>query len=171
MSPIERRSSRSTTTAILVALGGVVAGIGLMFVMVNLASKGGEKVQINIGTDFFDAGSAEARSKSIQTDGPILFADVAGRDRDIILQHLGDDPAAGWYAIAAAPTGKARDCVLQWDQDRGDFSDCDGERFAANGAGLVTYPVTVENGRLSIDLNAEFRSDDTDDTNSPSISD
>ncbi|MFA5566574.1 MAG: hypothetical protein WC184_11175 [Acidimicrobiia bacterium] len=163
MSPIERRSGRSTTTAVLVALGGLVAGIGLMFVMVNMASKGGENVKLNIGSDFFDAGNAQARSESIQKDGPILFADVAGRDRDIILQHIGNDPTTEWYALAAAPSGKARDCTLVWNKDSQDFVDCDGQRFPANGDGLMTYPVTVENGRLSVDLNAEFRSDDADD--------
>ncbi|MBK5223131.1 MAG: hypothetical protein JJE52_09700 [Acidimicrobiia bacterium] len=160
MSPVERRTSRSTTTAILVALAGVVAGLGLVLFVVNLASRGGEDVKINIGDDRFHAGSAEQRAQTIDEGGPILFADVAGGDRDILLQHLGDDPQSGWLAFAAAAPGKPRDCFLQWQAETGDFADCDGDRFPADGEGLTTYPVAIEDGDLVVDVNAEFRDDE-----------
>ncbi len=160
MSPVERRTSRSTTTAILVALAGVVAGLGLVWFAVNLAGSGGENVEIRLGDDRFDAGFAEQRAASIADGGPILFADVAGRERDILLLHVGDDPETGWFAVGAAPTGKARDCLLVWQADDEAFEDCDGERFAVDDPALTSYPVVVEDGRLFVDLNAEFRDDD-----------
>lgn len=160
MSPVERRTSRSTTTAIVVALAGVVAGLGLVWFVVSLAGSGGENVEIRLGDDRFPAGPAESRAATIDDGGPILFADVAGRSRDILLHHVGDDAETGWYAVGAAPVGKPRDCVLQWQADDEVFEDCDGERFAIDDPGLASYPVTVEDGSLFVDLNAEFRDED-----------
>lgn len=160
MSPVERRTSRSTTTAIVVALAGVVAGLGLVLFVVNLASRGGDDVRISIGDDRFRAGSAEARAETIAETGPVLFGDVAGGSRDIILQHIGDDPESGWVAIAATAPGKPRDCTLDWQAETGDFADCDGDRYPADGEGLTTYPVTIDDGDLVVDVNAEFRDDE-----------
>lgn len=159
MSPVERRTTRSTTTAIVVGIAGVVAGIGLVFFVVNLAGRGGEDLQIRIGDDRFEAGSAEGRADSIAEDGPILFPDVAGTTRDIYLQHIGDDVEAGWLAFNAVAPGKARDCFLQWQADTEDFVDCDDDRYPADGGDLPSYPVAVEDGELFVDINAEFRED------------
>jgi hypothetical protein len=163
VSPVERRTSRSTTTAIVVALAGVIAGLGLVWFVVNLAGSGGENVQINLGDERFPAGPVEGengRAATIAEGGPILFADVAGGSRDILLHHVGDDPATGWFAVGAAPLGKPRDCTLTWQAEDEVFEDCDGDRFAVDDPGLASYPVTVEDGRLFVDLNAEFRQDD-----------
>lgn len=164
MSPVERRSSSATTTAVLVGVAGVVAGLGLVWFMVNLAGQGTESVQVRLGDDRFDAGHVEDRANSIDKGGPVLFPDVAGRSRDIYLQHLGDEPEDGWVAFAAQATGKARDCFLQWQADDDEFEDCDGDRYPADGDVplLTSYPVTVEDGRIYVDLNAEFR-DEADD--------
>lgn len=160
MSPVERRTSRSTTTAIVVALAGVIAGLGLVWFVVNLAGSGGENVQINLGQERFDAGPAASRAGTIAEGGPIGFADLAGGSRDILLHHVGDDTETGWFAVGAAPIGKARDCQLIWQAEDEVFEDCDGDRFAVDDPGLASYPVTVEDGRLFVDLNAEFREDD-----------
>lgn len=160
MSPVERRTSRSTTTAIVVALAGVIAGLGLVWFVVNLAGSGGENVQIQLGDERFPAGPAESRAATIADGGPILFADVAGGARDILLHHVGEDVETGWYAVGAAPTGKPRDCVLVWQAEDEEFEDCDGDRFAIDDPGLASYPVAVEEGSLFVDLNAEFREDD-----------
>ncbi|MFP4513441.1 MAG: hypothetical protein ACLFRV_10905 [Acidimicrobiales bacterium] len=165
MSPVERRSSSATTTAVLVGIAGVVAGLGLVILIVNLASEGGDNFEINLGDQRFQAGSADSRAASIAEDGPVLFPDVAGGSRDLILQHLGDESDEGWHAFSAQPAGKGRDCVLDWDDSAGDFVDCDGERYPADGddPALTRYPVEIEGDTLVIDINFEFR-DDADDT-------
>ncbi|QGG93925.1 hypothetical protein [Actinomarinicola tropica] len=160
MSPVERRTSRATTTAIVVALAGVVAGLGLVWFVVSLAGSGGDNVEIRLGDDRFPGGPAASRADTIADGGPILFADVAGGSRDILLHHVGEDAESGWYAVGAAPIGKERDCVLQWQADDAEFEDCDGDRFAIDDPGLASYPVTVEDGQLFVDLNAEFREED-----------
>jgi hypothetical protein len=159
MSPVERRSSSATTTAVLVGVAGVVAGLGLVVLMVNLASRGTESFEVRLGDDRFAAGGVERRVASIEDGGPILFSDVAGGSRDIILNHLGAEPDEGWYAFSAQPAGKARDCFLQWQADDGDFEDCDGVRYPADGddPALTRYPVAIEDGELFVDINFEFR--------------
>lgn len=162
MSPVERRSSSATTTAVLVGVAGVIAGLGLVVLMVNLASRGTESFEVRLGDDRFAAGGVERRAASITDGGPILFSDVAGGTRDIILNHIGDEPDEGWYAFSAQPAGKSRDCFLQWQADDRDFEDCDGDRYPADGdhPALTRYPVAIEEGELFVDINFEFRDSD-----------
>jgi hypothetical protein len=64
-----------------------------------------------------------------------------------------------------------RDCTIQWQADSETFrlldqhaevtGACDGREFPADGEGLPTYPVTVSNGKLDIDINAADRTDTT----------
>lgn len=164
MSPVERRSSSSTTTAVIVGLAGVVVGLGLVVLMVNLASSGTESFEVRLGDDRFAAGGVERRAASIADGGPILFSDVAGGTRDIIVNHIGTEADEGWYAFSAQAAGSARDCFLQWQADDGDFEDCDGQRFPADGddPALIQYPVAIEDGNLYVDIN--FASRDQEDT-------
>jgi hypothetical protein len=159
VSPVERRSSSATTTAVLIGLAGVVAGLGLVVLMVNLASRGSETFEVRLGDDRFAAGGVERRADSIERGGPILFSDVAGGSRDIILQHIGTEPDEGWFAFSAQPVGKPRDCFLQWQAEVRTFEDCDGVRYPADGddPALTQYPVSIEDGDLFVDLNYEFR--------------
>ena len=120
---------------------------------------------------------AQGAAAQIDEGGPILYADAAGGDRDIVLQHLGDDPDSGWLAFAARPGGVSRECSIQWQAGpSGDPSDgvfllldgsgdetqaCDGREFPADGEGLAQYPVTVADNRLDVDLNAADRASTT----------
>ena len=114
----------------------------------------------------------KGRTEKVAEDGPILYADTAGGDRDIVLQHLGDDPGEGWIALAARPPGVPRECTIQSrDRDEpfrlldadGEVTDaCDGREFPPDGEGLPSYPVRVDgDGRLDVDLNAAARETST----------
>ena len=141
----------------------VAAGIAI------LASRG--KVDVRLGDEQFSGQRADRLAAEIEDGGPILYPDTAGGDRDIVVQHLGDDPEAGWIALAARPAGTPPECSIQSrDRNRpfrlldpeGEVSDaCDGREFPPDGEGLDQYPVTVRDGRLDIDLNAEDRATST----------
>jgi hypothetical protein len=76
-------------------------------------------------------------------------------DRDLFIQHLSAQVDEGWVAILANAPGTERGtCVLQWLPDTGEFDDpCSDALYPASGAGLVTYPITVnDDGRLVLDL-------------------
>jgi hypothetical protein len=159
MSPVERRSSSATTTAVLVGVAGVVAGLGLVVLMVNLASRGTESFEVRLGDDRFAAGSVTNQAASVERGGPLLYPDVAGGSRDLIVNHVGAEPDEGWHAFSAQPIGKPRDCFLQWQADEGEFVDCEGDRYPADGdhPDLTRYPVAIEDGNLFVDINFEFR--------------
>jgi hypothetical protein len=173
MSPVTQSKARSPR-AVALAVAGIVIGIVLVLVVFVVAvpslTESG-KVEVKLGSDTFAAGSAEARSATIAETGPILFPDVSGRQRDIFLQHIGDDPTTGWYAFDARRPGQPRDCSLQWNADAREFVDpCDGTVVPADGAGLLAYEVTVtDKGALVIDLNGEDEPTDESSTTTSSI--
>ena len=169
MSPVAR-SQGHTGRALAVAAGGVVVAIGIAAALAVLANRG--SVDVRLGSDTFAEQDAEDAAGRVAEEGPILYADTAGGDRDIVLQHLGDDPEEGWIALAARPPGVSRQCTIQWDasdevfrllDSSGEVSgECDGTEYPADGEGLPTYPVTVSsNGKLDVDLNAADRTTST----------
>jgi hypothetical protein len=157
MSPVRESKARNPRSLVL-AVGGVALGlllVALLFIVAIPSLTESGTVKVKLGTDTFGAGSAEDRAESIAANGPVIYPDVSGGTRDIYLQHLGDDPNQGWYAFETRRPGQGRDCPLNWNSDEVHFVDaCDGTVVPADGTGLLSYPVVVnEDGNLVIDLN------------------
>lgn len=154
--PVARGPQINARSALLVGLTGVVIAVLLVVAVLWLADSSGE-VEVKIGdTDFRDL-DADRISAEIADRGPILFSDVGGGDRDIILQHLGDDPETGWLAFDARRPDDSRDCFFEW-QDRSStfVNTCDrSDMVDEAGTGLDQYPVTVTDGEVRVDINAE----------------
>lgn len=153
----------STTTLLrrgaVLAAFLLVAALAAVVIAVILAGGGGRgDVELRLGDDVFVAGRAEPLAGTVERHGPILVADASPRlERDIYVQHRGDDPRTGWSAFAARPDGADRGCTLVWEPDAGRFtSPCDdGVAFPADGAGLRQYPATVDDdGDVVVDLRA-----------------
>ena len=133
---------------VVVALAGVAAGLAA-FVAVALWSGSGD--ELRLGDDVFEAGRVEALARAIDEDGPLLFSDVGGGDRDVYLNHVGSTPATGWVAFAARPPGAGRECFLRWDGAR--FGDaCSPATYPADGGSLPHYRVIIEGDRVKVDL-------------------
>ena len=166
MSPVRQSKTRSPRALVLAVAGiavGVVLVIALFIVAIPSLTESG-KVEVKLGDDTYSPGTAESKAETIAEGGPLLLGDISGRnERDIYLQHLGDDPLTGWYAFDARRPGRPRNCFLRWEPGPGEFVDsCDGTVVAADGAGLIAYQVTVdEDGVLVIDLKADASSDTT----------
>jgi hypothetical protein len=174
MSPVAR-SQGHAGRALAVAAVGVGLAVAVAFGVALLANRG--RVDVKLGDETFQGQDAERAAEQIDEGGPILFADTAGGDRDIVLQHLGDDVDSGWLAFAARPGGVSRACSIQWqagssgdpadgvflllDPDGDETDQCDGTEFPATGEGLPQYPVLVRDGRLDVDLNAADRATST----------
>lgn len=168
MSPVDQ-SRNHVGRAATVALVGVLV-LGLALGLVTLALGGRNSADLNIGDQTFQAGNAEKKAELIEESGPILYADVSGRkDRDMILQHIGSNPEKGWHAFLAAPIDKSRDCTWIWQPDEELFrAKCDESLTApADGKGLPQFPVTVKDGQLDVDLNAEARAAASSTTTDP----
>lgn len=158
MSPVDQSRNHVGRAATVALVGVLVLAIALGLVTLALGSR--NSTELNLGDQTFPAGNAEEKAELIAKSGPILYGDVSGRkDRDLILQHIGDDPTKGWHAFLAAPIDKSRDCTWIWQPDEELFrAKCDESLTApADGKGLTTFPVKVVDGQLDIDLNAEAR--------------
>lgn len=159
MSPVEPSGRGHVGRAALVSLVAIILVFaGLWLVTITIGKR--DSPDLRLGDQFFRAGNAEARAAEIAENGPMLFSDVSGRrDRDLILQHIGDDPATGWHAIAAQPIDRGRDCFWEWQSDDELFrATCDPSLTApADGEGLTRYHVAVVDGGVEVDLNREER--------------
>ncbi|MFN0092664.1 MAG: hypothetical protein ACKVWR_20715 [Acidimicrobiales bacterium] len=164
-----RPSRRSAAAALTMALGGVAAAVVLFVGITNLASRG--KVEVRLGDDRFEVGDARSWSAKIADKGPLLFADPAGRARDVWVNHLGEDPLQGWVAFEARPAGASRDCSVRWSADSGGFENpCTGDRYPPDGGTLARFPVAIEGGRVRVDINYADRPAETTTPASPASS-
>jgi hypothetical protein len=162
MSPVEKGFRPGARSALLVAIGGVLAGL-LLFAFVLWLVERGDEVEgfdIRLGDDMFEDVEAERTAERIAEDGPIIFGDPAKGERPIYLQHIGDEPDEGWVAFDAIAPGC--DESLTWDAEEEVFVDpCTDETYPPDGEGLTTYPAEVEDGKVIVDLNASFRTTTT----------
>jgi hypothetical protein len=159
MTPVKQAPQRSPRAMVLGVVGIVVGIVAVLVLFVILlpgfTEDGG--VEWRLGPDRFDAVAAERGARAVDDEGPLLFSDPSGGDRDIYLQHLGATPTEGWLAFDARRPGTGRECTLDWDHDEQQLVDpCDGTIVPADGAGLTHYAVEVtDRGRVVVDFRAD----------------
>lgn len=140
--------------ALLIAAVAVVVLLVVTLLVAQAANRG--DVEVRLGDDRFDAGKVSAIADSIaDEDGlPILYQDLVGRDRHLFVQHLSTDDEKGWVAFGAFDP-EDPSCGIALDRDRKVlYATCDEDRtFPLDGEGLRSYPATVEDGRLYVDIN------------------
>ena len=140
--------------ALLVAGVGVAVALGLAFLVANAASNG--KVDIRLGDDRFNAGQIENISEAIaEEDGlPLLFQDLAGRSRNLYVQHLETNPREGWVAFSAFDPDRPECAVTIDRREKVLVNACDSKvTYPLDGTGLRYYPTAVEGNRLWVDIN------------------
>ncbi|MDA3039306.1 MAG: hypothetical protein O3C27_07205 [Actinomycetota bacterium] len=158
--PVARRGANGARQLAILGFA-TVGGLAAMWLLfsraTDLASSG--QVDVNLGSSVFQAGNIDRLSDDIDDTGPLFFPDLVGRDRDIYLQHVGDDPETGWSAFAVRPLDSARACFVKWEPDDRIFVDnCDQTTYPETGEGLPSYPVLIDaEGNLSVDINAAER--------------
>jgi hypothetical protein len=157
-------STRPKSTAaqalvpVLVGLGFIaVLGLAVWGVAAWLGHTAGpnSKVQVNLGEDTFNVGPADQRADEIARRGPLLFPGLVAADEGyIVVNHSGTNDVSGWVAFAAVPPGSRVECAVQWQANALQFTDpCTGRTYAADGAGLQQYRVSVNaDHELVIDL-------------------
>ncbi len=151
-----RRPGQNRSRAVVVGslVAAVVAGL-MLYAVVRFAADNPEKA--NLGSPVLRL-NAERLAVEIAERGPVLFPDALNRDREVFVQHLGDDVDEGWLAISAYGSTVAPACVLRWEPDRRLFVDPCGEgTYPADGSGLTTYAATVTDGTVSVDLRTPDR--------------
>lgn len=153
--PVSEGPTLNIRRSLIYVAASLALGVALLVLVVALAGSG--DVQFKLGDDVFEVGDAETFADRIaDDDAPIPFSSLS-RNRPIYLQHIGDDPTTGWYAIDARSPSDPDGCVLEWAIDSQEFVDaCDRDAtFPADGEGLLRYGVTVDaEGRVIVDLDA-----------------
>ena len=140
--------------ALAVAAVAIVL-IAIVALFVSLAASRGD-VEINLGDERFNAGQTDRLAQEIEDGGglPFLYQDLVGNDRHLFVQHVGDEPDEGWVAFGAFDPDDPS-CVVLIDRDeRVLVNGCDESRtYPLDGEGLRQYPVSVEDGRIYVDVN------------------
>lgn len=160
--PVGRRTNRNEVRAIAMVAAALVLILGGLVAFVTFLSARGD-VEIRLGDDRFNAGNALDIAEAVAEQGPILFSDPSGGRRDIMINHLSDDPLQGWVAFDARLPGDDRNCQVRWRPEAGSFAyNCDPAlTFPPDGEGLTSYPVSVVDGRIIVDINAAARASTT----------
>ena len=151
--PVAQSQGHAGKALAVAAVAIVLIGVVAAFVAV-AASRG--DVKINLGDQRFNAGSAERLAKEIEDGGglPFLYQDLVGNDRHLFVQHLGDDPDEGWVAFGAFDPDDPSCLVLIDREEKVLVNECDESiTYALDGEGLRQYPVSVEDGRIFVDVN------------------
>ena len=99
--------------ALTFAVVAVVVGLGAGFLMLRLADSG--RVDVRLGDAEFRAGTAASWSRDIAERGPLLFQGPRGSDRNIFIQHLGEDINRGWLVFETRWPGSPSSCGLTWE--------------------------------------------------------
>jgi hypothetical protein len=151
-------------------LGGVFAVVlaicvvGAIITIVATDDSG--SVEVNLGDDTFAEIDAGLGAELVAEQGPLIFPDPTGGTRPLLVQHLGDDPDQGWFAMQAVAPGTEA-CIVEWQPDDAEFRDCEGTTYPADGAGLIRFAVTVVDGKVTVDLRVELDEFRTDTTTPP----
>ena len=155
--PVAQGTNRSARQAILIALGGLAGLVAVTFLVVRAGQfgGGGTEIPVQLGDPVFAVGNVDELAPLIAENEPLLLPDASGGDRDIIVNHVGDEPDEGWVAFAARPLTAPRDCFVQWQAEGEVFVDrCDGTEYPADGSGLQRFGTVIDDGgTLQINLN------------------
>lgn len=171
MSPVAPSSGHASKALLLAGATILVGMLVLWGASVLLTNRHNDRAGTRTLGGIVTLGKAETLAKSIdKARRPVFYPDVSGNhERDLYLQHRGTDPEAGWSAFLVAVPDAPDGCVWQWNDglDRFDAS-CDPDRHApADGAGLVRYPVRVEDDTVKVDLRSSTPGPGTTPTTEP----
>lgn len=159
--PIAQRGERGGRQLLMLAAATALGVVAMVWLFTQVGNEGSDaNLQVSVGDDVFLAGNVERLADDIENLGiPLLLSDVAGGDRDIYVQHIGDDDQTGWYAFGVRPLAAPRDCFVEWQENETFVDNCDGTVYPASGDGLPAYDLDIDaDGFLTID----FRSASSD---------
>jgi hypothetical protein len=129
----------------------VLTAVLLVVFVLRLSRQPGGKV--NLGEQEFALGKDTVFAPKVAAHGPLIFAPLRG-SLVLYVQHLGNDPAKGWLAVAAQVPGQPPNCAVQWHAASHEFVDpCTHAVYPEDGQGLPHYAVRVDpSGQVIINL-------------------
>lgn len=154
--PVAPNRKNPASQAAVIAVAGVLGAIAIGFLLIRIAGQASDgDLQLNIGDDRFFIGDAEDLASKIDDEdvfgGDPLLISGLGNDRDVYVQHIGDDPVRGWLVFAVRPDDATRDCFVVWDRSASEFVGnevCPDLNYPEDGEGLRQYPVEILDGQV-----------------------
>jgi hypothetical protein len=151
--PVAQSEGHAAKALVIATLAIVLIAVVAIFVA--LAASRGD-VEIRLGDERFEVGRAEALLELIEKDDglPLLFQDLVSGERNIFVQHTGGDVDAGWVAFGAFDPDDPS-CAVEIDRSAKVLVNaCARElTYPLDGEGLRSYPTTVEDGDVIVDIN------------------
>ncbi len=104
----------------------------------------------------YEVGPVEPIADEIAEDGPLLLPglDTSSAKRNIVLNHIGDDPTTGWRVYFAYPEDRDETCLVRQVRGTATFIDCKDRRLdvseLASPPGV--FPVVRDSETISINL-------------------
>lgn len=131
-------------------LGGIFAVVlGICVVAAVLQISASNKVKTNLGPATFVIGNAKGYAKLADKDGPFLFRDPRGGDRDLYVIHLATEHR--WVAVVAHLPNDPR-CRVDLERATKSLVDCHGTRYRGDPVALEHVAVRVDaKGRLVVE--------------------
>ena len=143
----------------------VAAGIGFFAVLglalwgvAALVSGGNANSTDTFGGKYHEVGRTDTFALVIADSGPIVFQDLLGQDRNIVLDHVGSDPQLGWRIYLAYPADRSVDCAIEQVRRTRTFTDCDGRTIDVSELALPpdgVVPQVSDDGLLTLDLRSD----------------
>jgi len=158
--PVAPNRKNPFNQAAVIAVAGVLGAVAIGFLITRIAGQAADgDLQLNLGADRFEVGDAENLAEKIDDDdvfgGDPLLIPGQGNDRDVYIQHIGDNPLDGWLAFAVRPDDVTRDCFVIFDSEASEFRGnevCPDLVYPEDGEGLRQYPVEVLNGQVVVTI-------------------
>ncbi len=133
--------------ALLVAVGGVVAAIALIALVLFLNADSTDAPTGDAGGPFV-VGEVDELLDLGAGESPVCFNDPAAGERPLCIFHTAGDDDEGWVAYDAQVDG----APITQDRETGVLTDADGEVIPPDGGDLPQYATDVVGGRLQVDL-------------------
>ncbi|MFW2383177.1 MAG: hypothetical protein ACN4GZ_15605 [Acidimicrobiales bacterium] len=154
--PVAPNRKNPGSQAAVIAIAGVLGAIAIGFLLLRIAGQANDgELQLDLGDDKFFVGDAEDLASKIDDEdvfgGDPLLISGLGNDRDVYVQHIGDNPFSGWLVFAVRPDDATRDCFVVWDREASEFvgnAVCPELAFGEDGTGLRQYPVEIIDGQV-----------------------
>ena len=142
----------------------VLGGLALLAVLAAFTwgiaafiSRGSAEGTERLAPTTFAVGPVKSVAAEVAEDGPLIFAglNTTTGERTIVLNHTGDDPAAGWEVYYAFPADRDATCPVEQVVGTSTFTDCEGRTLDVTQLSPPdegVFPIVEDRSRLSIDL-------------------
>ncbi len=110
----------------------------------------------SLAPSVYEVGNVEPIADQIAENGPLLLPglDTSSEKRNVVLNHVGDDPTQGWQVYFAYPEDRNEFCPVRQVRRTATFIDCEDRRVEVTKLAKPpgVFPLVQNAETISIDL-------------------